>query len=1039
MKCPKCSADNPDTVKFCGECGTPIPDSARPSISPTRTLQTRPKEMTTGTTFADRYQVIEELGHGGMGEVYKVLDLKVKEKVALKLIKPEVAADPETIDRFSNELRLARKIRHKNVCGMYDLGEAEGYHYITMEYVHGEDLKSMIRMSTGLTIGTVLSVGKQVCEGLAEAHNLGVVHRDLKPQNIMIDKGGNAKIMDFGIARSLRERGITGTSVIIGTPEYMSPEQAEAREIDQRSDIYSLGVILYEMSTGRVPFEGETALGVVIKHKTETPKNPKQINPNIPDDLARLILKCLEKDKTKRYQTASEVGAELDKIEKGIPTTERIVPERKPFTSREITVKFNLKRLLIPGLAAVALIILGVVIWKLAPRERAAPLPAPTDKPSLAVMYFKNNTGDQTLDHWRTALADLLIADLTQSKYIRVLSGDRLFDILKQLDLAEAKSYTREELKKVSSQGGASHILLGDYTRAGENFRINTVLQDAATGELLGSESVDGKGAESLISMVDDLTRRIKANLHLSEQAIADDIDEEVGKITTSSAEAYTYYNEGRNLHHLARYRESIQAMEKALALDPEFAMAYRSMAMSYNNMLMFSEKTKYLKKAFDLSGRLSERERLLIRGEFLRESEKTYDQAIEAYTRLLELYPDDSIGGTNLGVIYTEIEDWDRAIETCERQIQRKDQSFFPYINQAEAYRHKGMYDKARDVLELHIKYFGDSARVREELALHYFYQGQYEAALRETKHALSLNPKSVWSIIDQGMISQARGDPAEAEKVYLRVLETEEWGYHLYARALLGALNLMRGKLGEATAQFERGAEMAEKFGDSWWSCVFHTFSAGANLAFGKPAAALKQSDIALDVAQKAVTELRWQRRALFMKGLAQLGTGPIALSTRTADELKGLVDEGMNQKEKRLYLYLQGMIELEKKNYSRAIEYFKEAVLLMPHPGDLQPFTNDQAMFTESLALAYYGAGDLEKAQNEFEKISGFSMGILYYGQIYARSLYMLGKIYEERGWKEKARDSFRKFLDLWKDADPGLSEIADARKHLASLGK
>jgi serine/threonine-protein kinase len=256
VKCPKCRSENPETKQYCADCGTqliPQPNAVRPEV--TETIQTPIHDLTTGSTFANRYQIIEELGKGGMGKVYKVFDTKIREKVALKLIKPEIASDRETIERFSNELRLARKIRHKNVCGMYDLGEAEGSHYITMEYVHGEDLKTMIRMSTGLTVGTVLSIGKQVCDGLAEAHSLGVVHRDLKPQNIMIDKGGNVKIMDFGIARSIREKGITGPSVMIGTPEYMSPEQAEAKEVDHRSDIYSLGIILYEMATGKVPFE----------------------------------------------------------------------------------------------------------------------------------------------------------------------------------------------------------------------------------------------------------------------------------------------------------------------------------------------------------------------------------------------------------------------------------------------------------------------------------------------------------------------------------------------------------------------------------------------------------------------------------------------------------------------------------------------------------------------------------------------------------------------------------------------------------------
>ena len=337
-KCPKCGSENPETKQYCADCGTRLGLSEVIPTNVTETMRAAVKELSMGSTLAGRYQVIEELGKGGMGRVYKVLDTKINEKIALKLIKPEVASDRETIERFSNELKLARKIRHKNVCGMFDIGEAEGAHFITMEYVSGGDLKTMIRMSTGLTIGTVLSVGKQVCQGLAEAHNLGVVHRDLKPQNIIIDRGGNAKIMDFGIARSIREKGITDAGIMIGTPEYMSPEQTEAKDVDQRSDIYSLGIILYEMATGRVPFEGETALSVAIKHKTETPKDPKSLNPHIPDDLNRLILKCLEKDKAARYQTAAEVEAELGKIAKGIPTTERVVTKRKTVTSKQITV-----------------------------------------------------------------------------------------------------------------------------------------------------------------------------------------------------------------------------------------------------------------------------------------------------------------------------------------------------------------------------------------------------------------------------------------------------------------------------------------------------------------------------------------------------------------------------------------------------------------------------------------------------------------------------------------------------------------------------
>jgi len=326
MKCPKCEFDNPADTLYCGKCGTrleqegPIgPSGPTEEISPsvTKTLETPIEELTTGSTFAGRYQIIEELGKGGMGKVYKALDKEVNEKIALKLIKPEIAADKKTIERFRNELKFARRIGHKNVCRMYDLNKEEGTYYITMEYVSGEDLKSFIRRSKQLTTATTISIAIQTCEGLAEAHRLGVVHRDLKPQNIMIDKEGNARIMDFGIARSLEEEGFTAAGVMIGTPEYMSPEQVEGKETDQRSDIYSLGVILYEMVTGRVPFEGDTALSIAMKHKREAPKDPKEYNAQISDDLNDLIMRCLEKDKERRIPDADSLLSKLGGIQIG--------------------------------------------------------------------------------------------------------------------------------------------------------------------------------------------------------------------------------------------------------------------------------------------------------------------------------------------------------------------------------------------------------------------------------------------------------------------------------------------------------------------------------------------------------------------------------------------------------------------------------------------------------------------------------------------------------------------------------------------------
>jgi serine/threonine protein kinase len=377
MKCPKCQIDNPSDSKYCKECATPLPSSREIDISQTKTLETPREELTTGSTFAGRYQIIEELGHGGMGRIYRAVDKKLNEEVALKLIKSEIASEKRTLERFHNELKLARKIGHPNVGRMYELLEEEGIHFITMEYVPGEDLKSSIKRFGQLPINKSISIAKQICEGLAEAHKIGVIHRDLKPSNIMVDKEGNAKVVDFGIARSLKTKGITGEGVSVGTPEYMSPEQVEGKEADQRADIYSLGIILYEMVTGRVPFEGEIPFSIAAKQKNEQPEYPKKLNPQISDDLNRLILKCLEKDREKRYQRAGEVIAELARIEQRLPTTERAVLKRKPTTSKDITVHFNLRKLLIPIIAitvvAIGAVLLVILLNRQPPKQPIVP------------------------------------------------------------------------------------------------------------------------------------------------------------------------------------------------------------------------------------------------------------------------------------------------------------------------------------------------------------------------------------------------------------------------------------------------------------------------------------------------------------------------------------------------------------------------------------------------------------------------------------------------------------------------------------------
>jgi len=788
ITCLKCRSENPDTARFCERCGTQFGSPGKPPRdSVTRTLEAPPEKLGRGTLIAGRYEVIEALGAGGMGEVYRVEDKKVGQDIALKFIRPEIAATDNVIERFRRELKTARMIAHRNVCRMFDLGEDQGTYFITMEYVSGEDLKSFIRRSTQLAAGTAIRIARQVAEGLAEAHRLGVIHRDLKPQNIMIDKEGNAKIMDFGIARTAETVAVTREGAIIGTPEYMPPEQAEGRAVDQRSDLYSLGAVLFEMLTGKLPFEGRTAIDLAIKHKTAAPPDPKIINPHIAAEVSRLVLKCLEKEAPARYQTALELISDLDRIESANPARPR---SAIPAMSRKAKVVF--------GILAVAILI-AVLLPVIKPRGRAGEMPVSrmaTDL--LTVIPFDNLADPDDREREARMISNLVLTALSASGGLRVASEQRLFDGMKELERDGERTIDRTVAAQLARRVGGTKMVVGDFSRLGARAILTSQILHVQTGEIVRSQRVEG---DDLFAMADELSGLILRDLGFS--AAAKGGGSKLADLTTSSEEAYGLYLQGLDRYYRYDYAAAEESFRKAVAIDPGFALAYWRLAWMQFRFGMgdMAAAAATAEIAYGLRGRLPEKERLYV--EWLSGLFKvSIEEALALLEKLVGKYPEEKEAWSMLaGGTGGPLKNPHKAIAYHQKWLALDPGFKAGYLWLVRDYLTLDELDKAAESASRYLEIAPDDAVAHQMMGYVHYFKGALNPAMEEFEKALTLDPQYDDAVIGQAQVLAKGGRFAESKEKLAPLFSLKAKPEHrVGAYFQMGWNSLAQKKFGEA-----------------------------------------------------------------------------------------------------------------------------------------------------------------------------------------------------------------------------------------------